>query len=120
MALTKEEKIDMFSMVLDGKTYEEIGQKYGISRQRVQQLLTTNSRSHRAVNTIIYTGLKKWLIEQDMSVAKLQSLMGFESKNVARTYIKLRNKGIIKISDIKKILEITGLTFEECFGEEEL
>lgn len=36
--MTREEKIDAFAMRLDGFTYEEIGQKYGMSRERVRQI----------------------------------------------------------------------------------
>ena len=37
--MTKEQKVEAYSMYLDGCTYQEIGDKFGISRQRVHQLL---------------------------------------------------------------------------------
>lgn len=45
--MTKEQKVEAYSMYLDGCTYQEIGDKFGISRQRVHQLLSeplTNKR----------------------------------------------------------------------------
>ena len=38
--MTKEQKVEAYSMYLDGCTYQEIGDKFGISRQRVHQLLS--------------------------------------------------------------------------------
>lgn len=35
--MTKEQKVEAYSMYLDGCTYQEIGDKFGISRQRVHQ-----------------------------------------------------------------------------------
>ena len=45
--MTKEQKVEAYSMYLDECTYQEIGEKFGISRQRVHQLLSeplTNKR----------------------------------------------------------------------------
>ena len=36
--LTREEKIDMFSMRLDGYTLQEIGDKYGVTREAVRRM----------------------------------------------------------------------------------
>ena len=44
--MTKEEKIDAFTMRLDGYTLQEIGDKYGLTRERIRKmfaLITTES-----------------------------------------------------------------------------
>jgi uncharacterized protein YerC len=39
------ELIDIATMRLNGKTYREIGQKYGVSRQAIQQRLAFNANN---------------------------------------------------------------------------
>lgn len=45
--MTKEQKLDMFSMHLDGITYEEIGKKYGISKQAVYRIIHPVKRTRK-------------------------------------------------------------------------
>ena len=55
--MTKEQKVEAYSMYLDGCTYQEIGDKFGISRQLVHQLiiepLTNNKGKPKKVNRIM-------------------------------------------------------------------
>ena len=44
--MTREEKIDAFTMRLDGYTLQEIGDKYGLTKERIRQMfaaVTTES-----------------------------------------------------------------------------
>ena len=49
MLLEQQKKINMFQLKLSGMSYEDIGQRYGVSKQAVQQLLTDvlSTRSRR-------------------------------------------------------------------------
>ncbi len=37
--MTREEKIEAFTMRLDGETYQEIADKFGVTRQYIHQIL---------------------------------------------------------------------------------
>lgn len=46
--MTRDQIIDMFTMRLDGHTPKEVGDKYGITKERVQQILAESSRMIQA------------------------------------------------------------------------
>lgn len=46
--MTRDQIIDMFTMRLDGHTPKEVGDKYGITKERVQQILAESSRRRQA------------------------------------------------------------------------
>lgn len=100
-----------------GCTYKEIGQKYGVSKQRVHQMFTHQFKG-KIASECIYQGLSdfltmnrkgaKWLLrETDLPIHESSMLN------------KLRGKTKFTISEVKAILAITGQTFEECFKEKE-
>lgn len=68
--MTREEKIDMFCMRMDGYTLQEIGNQYGITREYVRQILDVGKRKD-IFQKIVYPGLKQYLVENKMSVRKL-------------------------------------------------
>lgn len=100
----------------DGMSYERIGQLYGISRQRVHQILTAPPKDHfhpMAVQKVRYVGLREWMLENRITLSKLDELCGTSrlasSVNLGCNFRK---------STIDAILKVTGLTYEECFREE--
>ena len=52
-----------------------------------------------------------------MTISDLQEKMGYKSKNTALIRNRLYGYTKISMKDIKKILEITGQTFEYLFAE---
>ena len=66
--MTKEEKIDAFTMRLNGYTLQEIGDKYGLTRERIRQMfasITTESRISR--KNYIYPNISDWMIDNNVS-----------------------------------------------------
>lgn len=57
--MTKEQKVEMFSMRLDGATYEEIAEKFGISKQRVNQIIHKEPKNRCIEKNVFIAG---WLI----------------------------------------------------------
>ena len=114
--MTKEEKVEMFRMRLEGKTLQEIGNKYGITRERVRQILLHGSREVKINKRCIYKKLSEDMKKNNITVEKIGEIMG-----VSRTsaFCKLKGEKPLKINEIKKILKFTGMTFEECFATEE-
>lgn len=119
--LTIDQKVEMYRMRLEGKSYQNIADRFGVSRQYVYQLIGQQCKSepYRNVN-VPYTGLKKWMNESRYSVAELSRESGCtdnHSKGTIASYLKGSPR--MDIDSIRKILRFTGLTFEEAFGEAE-
>lgn len=113
--MTREEKIEAFAMRLDGKTYEEIGKRFGLTKQRIEQILNVSGRD-MSLKGIIYPNLCRHIREHYGSVPKFDDALGYAGRNPNLMYRRLRGEGTIAISEVRKILELTGMTFEECFA----
>lgn len=113
-------KHQMLDMKNDGKTYQEIADAFGISKQRVHQLLGTgDARYFRYVKktTCIYKGIRKYMNDNKVSVAELvRRVYGYYHPKLFSTMVsKLRGSSDIQKRYIDKILEATGLTYEVAF-----
>ena len=116
--MTKEDIVLMFKMRVDGMTLEEIGKEFGVTRQRVQQLLEANTKDPalRKVHgcECIYPALLDWMVTNCVSAYKLRKECGF-GKTIDSFYARLRGVRPFDIDEIRKILDYTGMTFEEAF-----
>ncbi len=118
----KERVLGMAQMRLDGYSMRDIAEKYNVSKQYVQQELNVLSNGGRSYSgrldaDIIFPNLAKWMFENGMTISDLQEKMGYKSKNTALIRNRLYGYTKISMKDIKKILEITGQTFEYLFAE---
>lgn len=118
MALTKEDKIQMFVMKLDGASFSDIGREYNISREYVRQIFreildTASSRSLRYNKECIYPGIKDWLEQNDVSAFQLSKMMGMRSPT--NLYDLLTGKHTPRKDMIDRLLIATGMTYEQAF-----
>lgn len=99
-----------------GMTYEEIGQIFGVSRQCVHETICRGTDNfHKAsVMKVKYVGLRNWMLDNRMNIGSLEKLIGNQ-----RLHMAIKNNGNPRKDTIDKILAATGLTYEECFKEEE-
>lgn len=108
-------------MRLDGMTFEEIGNHFGVSRYYVREAfkVMSETKSIRVPTGIIYPNLEKWIIENRCGRVNALAREVYEGlpNNISSFYGKLRGKRSICMREIRRILEITGLTFEEAFEE---
>lgn len=119
--LTIDQKVEMYRMRLEVKSYQAIADRFGVSRQYVYQLFGQKYKSepYRNVN-VRYTGLRQWMNESNCSVAKLARESGCtDNHNYVTITSYLQGSPRMDIDSIRKILRFTGLTFEEAFGVEE-
>lgn len=117
----EERKAYMRSLYESGMTYEEIGETLGVSQQRVYQMIGGEYKNHfRRVSekSCVFVGLRNWLNDNKVNVSDLvRRIYGeFYAESHKRLASKLRGRTEFKKAEIDKLLEITGLTYEEAFG----
>lgn len=112
--MTNEQKIDIFAMRVNGYTYREIGEKYGISRERVQQILLT-AVAPRKQKPGEYPNISTWMAECRVTVLKMSEESGI-ARNSIYGYLKGRQKPSFRF--IAYITQKTGMPFEVAFAKE--
>lgn len=113
---SKENLMKMFEMHLDGISHAEIAKEFGLSRQRVHQIVGNNTiLPGRPIRKCAFPGLVKWMFEHGISTKQLTVVLNI---NYYTLGYKLRGVHHFTMPEIKAILAYTGLTFEEAFGEE--
>ena len=117
-------KTYMRELYQSGFTHQQIGDKFGISRQGVQQTIGKgNHRYFRFVDEerCIYSNLRKWLNDNKVCINELTRRVygNTYAGNVVRTKHRLIGKVELTKTYIDKLIEITGLTYEELFRKED-
>lgn len=110
----------------NGEAMQSIADTYNVTRQRVYQILlrlgkVNHDRVNKlhAVRNIPFVGLRNYLIENGINCAEFSYKLS-EKLNVSITPTKITSMFVryncLSFDTIKAILDITGLTFEECFA----
>lgn len=123
--ISDKDKIQMFAMKVDGHSLEEIGKEYGITRERVHQVLSSiishRPAVKRGVDRIIYPNIAKWMRENDVTISDLVVKLGYKFSYAAVAKLSSQLNGSAKLGfrmdEIRKILDVTGMKFEEAFIE---
>ena len=116
---SRKRAMEMFEMRLDGATYQEIADKYGITRQCVQQTLVYTPKRN-VVEKVVYKGLRDWMRENNVSFKRFHKLISPDTlnHNSSLASSKLKGEREFKLSEIILIIKESGLTFEELFMNE--
>lgn len=114
----------MIEMVREGFTYKQIGRVYGVSKQRVHQIVSQGDVRYFHPITkerCIFNGIRNWMNANKVDVASItRKIYGNTSPTChqkLRSYLVGKNE--MRMSTIEKLLEITGLTFEQAFKEKD-
>lgn len=121
---SKDRLMDMLQMRLDGSTIQQIADKYGVTKQCVQQQLSiiagnAKPRPRGIDERVIYPNLAKWIVDNRIAKYKLSEMIDMKSKCTDSIRKKLYGERDFTITEIKKLIEITGYTFEYIFAEKE-
>ena len=113
----------MTDMKNNGKTYREIGEVFGVSRQRVCQMIgrgDTRFFRHVSAKSCVYKGVRKYLNDNKISIAELVRMVygAYHPRNFYTMRNRLSGATDMPKSYIDKILEITGLAYEVAFEVE--
>lgn len=112
--MTREQKIDMFVMRIDGYTLEDISQKYGISTERVRQILyhAIKDRQTKRRSKCVYPAIKKWMQENRITQFDMAVDVGISQANISQI---LLGKTRPSFEFCLYICEKTGLPIQEAF-----
>ena len=119
----KDRLLEMIKMRLDGCTYQEIAERYGGTRQCVQQSISSFMGKERSVrksslDRCVYPNIKAWMLDNNISITSVGKICGLSAKRTDVIGMKLRGERDFKISEIKAILKESGKTFEYMFSTE--
>lgn len=112
---------------MQGLTFAEIGKRLGVSKQRAAQCCAGMNPERTAwachkedLESIIYAGLKKWMLKNRVSVPEMMRRIGLDTGSSRSKHFRnrLEGKTQLPITEIKKILAVTGGTFEQMFTTE--
>lgn len=121
--MTKENRVNEIVRMrtVEGLTGAEISRKIDCSRQYVNQILRENGLigyfRFWTEKSCIYPGLRQYLNDNKINAKALLTMLGYAPVNTANTNLKKKMRGdtMLKMRDILKIIEVTGMTFEELF-----
>lgn len=110
----------MVEMREKGMSYRELSKLFGVSHQRVQQIVGKHDgRYFRTITkeNCVYDAIRNWLNENRISLAEFTRRMycNTEPNNYYNTIGRLSGKVELTKTYIDKILSITNLTYEDAF-----
>lgn len=117
--MTREQKHQMLDMRLDGYTYERIGERFGVSRQRIQQILSGEGSGKRNATSkqnrlerYVFPNIAVWMNEHDYTLTMMAEEIGILPTTLSK---QLLGNSEPPLKTVRKIIEITGLSFEVAF-----
>lgn len=117
--MTREQKHQMLDMRLDGYSFEYIGERFGVSRQRAQQILSGKGSGKRNATSkqnrlgrYIFPKIAIWMNEHDYTLAMMAEEIGVRPTTLSK---QLLGNVEPPLKTVRKIIEITGLPFEVAF-----
>lgn len=115
---SNERTMEMIEMRNEGKSLAEIGQNFGISRQRVLQIIGNSAKyPGRPIKNCVFPGIKNWLFEHRVGIKEMSE--GLRCMCYTTLHLKLCGKHLFTLPEVNAILAYTGMTFEEAFGKED-
>lgn len=108
-----------------GMTYRQIGEKHGISRSRVYQIIGGDTDKRESCfrgiteKDCIYPNLRKWMNDNKISKIELTRRIFGEGHTELQCRLSewLRGKCYPTKKNIDRFIKVTGLTYEELFKE---
>lgn len=124
MAQSKHNLAEMMELRAQGLTYEEIGKRFGLSRQRIHVLIGSmrTRKSNTDIEKIAYEGIYQMFVEDPkMTFAKLARMMsrskahGHARTERIRRMVTKSQDVRVSIDDINNLLRAVGRPYEEVF-----
>lgn len=111
------------NMYAEGYTLQQIGEHYGVSRQRIHQILTEGKvkprRWSKIYKEIPYKGLYEYVRDnKDVSITSLSRLLFFAPCRATDMKVMRLLQGCnvpLSVSQIKRLEEASGMPFSYLF-----
>ena len=115
--ITKEQRIKMFEMRLDGKSYAKIAEEFNAPRLAVIRAISGKTQfTPQYIRNAVYPNLASWMLENGITPRKLSDSLDM-SPDVVRAWLLGEREP--RLSSIKALLAVTGMSFEEAFARRE-
>lgn len=113
--------VNMVRMRLAGMTLEEIGKTFSVSGNTIgAYIVSLSSRkgglTYGTWERVIYPAVRDWLDLNVSSHRMLTELLGRADEDPQNIVRKLYGTTRLTIKDVKDILSLTGMTFEQAFN----
>lgn len=114
MNITREMKMRIFGAYLDGMCLDEIAAQMKIDEGEVYDALNIHLHKQDKLNHYAFPNIVRWLIGHGCSQKELA-----ERIDIHYTQLNgyLCGRRVPSIDNIDKILRVTGMTYEEAFGD---
>lgn len=114
--MTREQKIDICTMRIDGRTLPYIAEKYGVSKQYIHQLLNSiaSGRDNVIKTQVAYPRIRVEMENQNINVSKLAKLSGVSYCTVLGAITKTRE---CRMNTYAKIANGLGISLSEMLEE---
>ena len=110
-------------MLVEGCTFTEIAEHFGVSKQFVQQYYTKNKKGfhRRRKYKMAYPKFEEWFSKHHETYASIGRKLFPDAMNHSQTIrlIMIGQTTSLPIDTIKKLSQVTGMTFEEMFYTED-
>lgn len=109
---------EMLNEVLGGKTYREIGEMCGVSRQAANRRV--NRLLNGVINHIVFKGVYDYFVETEgMNFAKFAEMVNADSDIVSADTLRkilTGKKKMVHIDVISQVCKVTGRPVEDAFA----
>lgn len=115
---TKQRKV-AYAMLLDGFSLKEVADGTQMTEEEIRKMFSPvfpelKKKVNRTVG--VYIGLEKWIKETKASNVYIGKLLDRSDVYVLECR-KGNGASKFKIDEVEVLLDITGMTFEECFAK---
>lgn len=118
--LTNRDLADIFYKLLEGETVTRIADSYCVSEQSVYRRLSGAGVDVHSITVVPrcgrYPNLGKWMAEHKVSISRFAKATGMSYKYLRDFF---DGKASPSFRKIQRILEVTGMTYEQAFATEE-
>lgn len=113
--MNKETLIKVFTMRIDGSTYQEIGENLGFSKQYVEQELKQSINKEKTTYAKRYPKREKvveYMADNNLSINEFSKLLEIPYSNLSN-FMRGQSQSL---KTAMKIADYTGLTLEQILG----